>query len=107
MCLYDTLGGTPLEGFCADVTWGPDRALRKKKGFRFKAGVDGITNITLNAGAAGKSKIQVKGTNVALPTLPLSQDPEVVVQISNDGGECWESRFATAKKNDAKKFTAK
>ena len=42
------------------------------------------------------SKILVKwfkGKDLALPRLPRSQNPEVVVRLSNSAGECWESRF--------------
>ena len=44
---------------------------------------------------------------VALPPLPLTQQPEVVLELSNSLGQCWQSRFATARKNDESKFEAK
>ena len=34
-------------------------------------------------------------------------NPEVVLELSNSAGRCWQSHFATAHHNDASKFTAK
>jgi PKD repeat protein len=108
VCLFDSVANELAPAFCVVVPAGADWK-EKKKGFLFKSktGVEGITKIELKAGEAGKAKIKVKGKHMALPELPLSHDPNVVVQISNEAGVCWESRFATEKKNDAKKFKAK
>jgi hypothetical protein len=54
---------------------------------------DGLTRIALTPGAAGKSRIVVKGGGPSLPLrpLPLGGAPRVQVQASN--GNCWEATF--------------
>ena len=69
--------------------------------------MEGIRSIRLKAGAAGKVQLMVKGKAVSLPALPLAAEPEVTLQLSNSAGQCWQSRFAAAKKNDEKRYTAK
>jgi hypothetical protein len=107
VCLYDAVSGTPVD-LCIDVPPGADWK-DQKNGFSFKSktGVEGITSIQLEAGEAGKVEVAVKGKGVALPLLPLTQQPEVVLELSNSVGQCWQSRFVTARKNDESKFTAK
>ena len=60
---------------------------------------DGVKQLRLRAGAAGKAAIalQAKGPNLGLaPTgvLPLAQDPRVIVQLTNDAGQCWSADYA-------------
>jgi hypothetical protein len=38
--------------------------------------------------------------------LPLPQDPDVLVQVSN-GSACWEAAFGVSSKNDPAGFKAK
>ena len=69
----------------------------------------GIAKLDLRAGGDGSARISVKGKglNLALPGLPLVQDPEVVVQLVNALGVCWEARFpAPALANDGIRFKA-
>ncbi len=62
----------------------------------------------MKAGVEGKSRIKAKAKGVALPTLPFDAASEVVAQLLNSQGECWESVLPPpAKKNDAKKYQAK
>ncbi len=81
-----------------------------KKGFRFTdrtAGGDGVRQVVLQAGAAGRSKMQVRaqGDGLAPPALPLAQGPQLTVQLKNDVGQCWEATYAApAKRNDAERF---
>jgi hypothetical protein len=85
----------------------------EKTGLKFgsKLGIpDGITSLTLKAGAAGKAKLAVagKGRNVDLPSLPLT--PPVTVQfLVNDGRlrQCWESVYGSPSRNDGTNFDAK
>jgi hypothetical protein len=103
VCVYDSVAG-----LCSDVLPGADWR-EEANGFRFKspAGVEGITAIQLEAGEAGRAELRVMGRGMALPELPLTQQPEVVLELSNSAGQCWQSHFATAHHNDASKFTAK
>jgi hypothetical protein len=63
--------------------------------------------ILLRGGAAGKSKVLVKGQGAALgdPTLPLAPSTTgILVQLTNQGnGKCWESEFplSSIKADDA------
>ena len=78
--------GVPAGGTCdGKPCW---RAT--KTGFRYRdpnAASDGIRQIVLKAGAAGRSKIQVRGqgTKLVLPTLPFAQASKVTVQLRNGG----------------------
>ena len=106
VCLYDEVSGTPV-GRCVDVPPGAGWKA-EENGFRFesKAGVQGIDSIRLEAGAAGQAEVAVRGKGVALAELPLAQQPEVVLELSNSVGQCWQSRFATSRRNDESKFMA-
>lgn len=111
VCIYDGAGDEQNEPFCSTVP--PGNGWNEKNGwkvtnkgykFRSKAGVDGIEKIMLKEGSEGKAKIMIKGVDAEV-SLPLSKD--VVIQISNSHGQCWDSRFSTFKKNDEDKFKAK
>jgi hypothetical protein len=68
---------------------------------------DGLSQLQLIAGAAGKAKIVAagKGANLAMPALPLKQSPTLVVQLQNSDGACWEADYsAPAKRNDGAQF---
>ncbi len=68
---------------------------------------DGVTTVTLKAGAADKSSIalKAKGSLLDVSATPLDQSPAVTVQLSIGGGECFESVFAApATRNDAVQF---
>jgi hypothetical protein len=83
-------------------------------GYRYKgkpdAAPDGITNLTLRAGAYGKSqvKLKAKGPNLSLPTTPLTL-PVTVQLVAVDGStaECWQTVFANANKNEDGRLKAK
>ena len=66
--------------------------------------IAGSPTLIYQAGAAGKANLKVKGkgTNLAMPTMPLAQDTTVTVQLLGPtGGICWDANFsAPAKKND-------
>lgn len=117
LCIYGQVAGTaqlalqarvPAGGTCGTLPcW-----TGSTTGFTYSdpnAAADGVKKITLKSGAAGKARIVVKGGGDALdtPPLPLSQDPQVVVQLKNTvhNGRCWESRFSGPPKlNDATQF---
>lgn len=87
-----------------------------KVGFKFKdpdTSNAGLKTITLKGKESGKSKIVVVGKGEALPyesaapLLPLAQDPEVIVQLANSDGFCWQSEYSTHITNDDELFKAK
>jgi hypothetical protein len=114
LCIYDETGGTPVLKSASLI---PPSSAWAATGHGFKysdssAAVAGIKTVLLKSGDAGKTKIIVKGQGDALdmPALPLSQDPQVVVQLKNtfESGHCWEARFSgPAKKNDMSVFKDK
>lgn len=81
------------------------------KGYKYKdtAGTSsGIQKVTLKGGAAGKTKVLVKGKGAALPDLTLMATLPITVQLINgDNGTCWESTFSTALKNTTSQVKAK
>jgi len=109
LCVYDSTPAlvlslsAPAGGSCAGkACWASTKA-----GFKYTnkdATPDGLSQLQLTAGAAGKAKIVAKGKgpNLAMPAFPLLQDPTVVVQVQNSDGGCWEADYsAPAKKNDS------
>ncbi|MCC6764317.1 MAG: cellulase family glycosylhydrolase [Deltaproteobacteria bacterium] len=99
--------GVPVGGTCdGKPCW---RAT--STGFRYRdpgAASDGIRQIVLKAGAAGRSNIQVRGQGsaLALPPLPFAQASKVTVQLRNDSSpSCWEATYsAPARRNEADQF---
>lgn len=104
LCVYDRSGLTTTQvlraqafasGLCGSVPcW---RAIANV-GWKFtsKDGIpDGLTQLLLKSGGAGKGKIQVKGkgTQLTLPNLPLQQNPSVVAQLRTSSGKCWGATF--------------
>jgi hypothetical protein len=82
------------------------------KGFKFKdltGAPDGGQKAILKSGAAGKAKalVKAKGSNLPdtlAPPLPL---PVTAQLVNNENGTCFEATYATAIKNDQKKFMAR
>jgi hypothetical protein len=114
-CLYDSTprlvmsARAPAGGLCGNgPCWKP-----MTLGFRYSKKAqtpDGLYQIILKPGMDGKPKITVKGrgVNLALPPLPLTQDPTVVVQLKNNAGVCWEADYsAPAIRNTSTQFKAK
>jgi cysteine-rich repeat protein len=105
LCIYAngalvSRAAIPASGTCAGKPCWKENA----KGFQYKdkdATPEGVTQLKLKEGVAGKSQIQVKlkGANVDTPDLPLALP--VRVQIKNSEGVCWETTHsAPASKND-------
>jgi hypothetical protein len=118
LCLYDEIAGTPTLVQQAQIPFGglcSGKPCWKESGtgfkYKSKTNADGIQSVGLKAGVAGKPTITVKGkgTNVAVPALPLSQNPTVTVQLLGGAGNvCWDSSFgAPAGKNLATTFVDK
>lgn len=81
-------------------------------GFQFKGDVEGIAQIKLKAGEAGKASVAVKAKsklgNFLSPTLPLSTN--VVSQLVIDDGVapiCFQSTFTAPTKNDVASYGSK
>jgi hypothetical protein len=112
VCAYDETAGTTSlvmnAAAPAGSNWVPTSA-----GFKFASHTltpNGLKQIILQQGVAGKAKITVsgKGANLGLPTLPLKQDPGIVVQLQNSAGVCWEADYSTpAKPNNSASFKDK
>ncbi|MCC6849610.1 MAG: cellulase family glycosylhydrolase [Deltaproteobacteria bacterium] len=116
VCAWDETGGAPRLVLSAGVAAGGIcdgkpcwRAT--DAGFRYKdrnASVEGVRQLVVKAGAAGRARIQLRaqGARLALPALPFAQDPRLVVQLRRaDTGACWESRYgAPAVRNDGARF---
>jgi len=92
---------------------------KKSKGFDYKdqdAADSGVKKLALKTGAVGKGKLQVDAGNKekknqsSLPTgtaPALNGATSALLQISVDGGACFEAPFATIKKADGVQFKAK
>jgi endoglycosylceramidase len=115
LCAYDETAGVPRlalsTGIAAGGTCDGHPCWRANRtGFRYKdpgASAEGVRQVILKAGAAGKSKIQVRGQGLALalPVLPLGQDPTVTVQLRSSAGQCWEAAYSTpARRNRVDQF---
>jgi cysteine-rich repeat protein len=71
---------------------------------------DGVTQASLQPGVASKAQVQVKarGLLLALPTLPFTQSPAVVVQLRSSTGVCWEQSYTVpAAQNSTAQFKDK
>lgn len=111
LCAYDAVGPrldavAQAAGMCGrKPCW---KASKRGYRFRDKAGnPDGIVQLQLTAGAAGKATITLaaRGANLVPPPLPLAL-PVTVQLVRNDGGPCWETTFAAARKNVPGRFEA-
>src|SRR5262249_36499414 len=83
----------------------------KAKGYRYvdrDLTPDGLQQIQLKEGIAGKAQIVVKGrgTNIGVPSLAVMNLP-VNVQIVNSGGACWEATYSATFQNTTTNFKAK
>src|SRR5262249_37810335 len=113
-CIYDCAVGPqplllaqiPAGGICGTKPcW---KAI--KGGFKYNDKLltpDGIQQLLLKSGLAGKSKIIVKGKgdHLPMPTLPLTTT--VTVQLKNEDGVCGEAKYSTPIKNLPEQFRAK
>lgn len=115
LCVYDHSAGipqliwsalVPANGQCgARPCWQRARSGRLRYRDRDRAR-DGVAVVSLRPGASGRGALGVKAIPPILPSLPLGQDPAVVVQLRNALGSCWESSFGPpAKQNDGGHFT--
>jgi len=106
-CTYT--GGKLVRG--SDIPSGTGWAAAGTTGFGFKGDVEGVAQVKVKAGEAGKASVSVKAKskagNFSSPTLPLAGP--TVMQLVIDNGmtkTCFQSTAGTPKKNDAASFSA-
>ena len=113
LCLYAGTASTVVME--ADVPGGSMCAgspcwVASSSGYRYKdRGLtsDGIENLLLRSGSAGKAKVIMKGKGPNLPLPPLGLALPVTAQLKNSSNQCWEADYPSAINNDAKQFKAK
>jgi len=119
LCVYDTTASAPTLVASVDITPGPRWAEDVSKGWVYadRAGMsDGVLEVLLKTGDAGKTKALLKSGGVKLP-IPLpatdsryfNQAPSVIAQLVNSEGVCLTSKFTLVDtlRNDATQFKAK
>jgi cysteine-rich repeat protein len=112
LCIYDDTRGLVMSAFapadqsCAGTVCSSAAA----SGLKYKdkaATPDGLTALSLKIGAAGKSKITLKGKGPALPMPALPMGSTVTVQLRNGAGSCWEAVYGAPQRNDSTRYQAK
>jgi hypothetical protein len=112
LCVYEPTGpgtyGLALQG--SPAVSGAGMWTGSATGWKFKSTTgapDGITGVTLKAGAALKGKVQVtaKGNPPFPAGLPLT--PSVVAQFKTSAGKCFGATFSTPTVNTATEFKGK
>jgi hypothetical protein len=116
LCVYEELAGSPLlvmsalapaAGVCAS---GKECWSSSTMGFRYRdrnLSPDGLLKLVVKSGAAAESRVIAigRGPDLRVPGMPLSQDPDVVVQLVNGEGTCWEAAYAApASRNTSDQF---
>jgi len=77
-------------------------------GYRDKAGgADGITKVTLYAGAGTTAKIVLTAAGTALDVPPLPVATPITVQLLESGGGCWGARYSAPARNDGQQLKAR
>jgi hypothetical protein len=113
LCLYDAAGELLSAKALAGGTCGTRPCWKPsgQTGFTYtnKGGTpNGLTKVLLKAGVAGRGKLQVKGggTNLPLPTLPLTTLVRAQLRQSSSS-TCWEATYSTPSMNSPTEFKAK
>ena len=78
-------------------------------GYGYKDGAltpDGLSKVTLKAGAMGRAQVAVKGKGANLPDGVLPLTTPVTIQLQATTGECWGATFGTAAVSDTGQFKA-
>ena len=110
VCVYDQsgrlLGGAVPHG--ADRPAGTSWQVAPKQTLIWRdpaAGGAGIEELRIRMAPAASIQAKGRGGALAMPTLPASL-PLRAQLLNLDGGACWESTFATARRNDAGRVVA-
>jgi hypothetical protein len=126
LCVYDESGSeprlviqarAPAAGTCPGARhgrpcWREMGRRGRRSGYLYRDAErtpDGIDTMILRAGAAGRAMIVVKGrgSNLAMPTLPL--DAPLRVQLQMENGQCWEATYSATgvRRNSPRSFMAR
>jgi endoglycosylceramidase len=115
LCVYDETAAVPglvlSTGIAAGGTCDGKPCWRATRtGFRYRdpgAAAEGVRQVVLKAGAAGRSTVQARGKGgaLALPGLPFAQSPKLTVQLRSSTGPCWEAAYSSpARRNRVGQF---
>jgi len=115
LCIYDETQDTPSRqaslavppgGACANgACW-----KSTKSGLKYgdpEARAAGVRTLRVKFGPPLKTKVKVvaRGSNAPAIALPFDQDNEVIVQLINSEGTCWETKYqAPARHNTDARF---
>jgi hypothetical protein len=110
LCLYDTVAGVPQRRLLQTIPPG-SRWKAFSRGYRYRdstLSAGGLQSIVLTQGESGKASVHVrgKGQPLDLPGLPLSKQPNVIIQLMNEN-TCWSSTFSMPVENSLARFKAK
>ncbi len=97
LCIYREAGGASTPVATMNIPAGR-RWSGTSQRFRYRdrdAQSDGIRQLRLRTNAAGRGSIALHGSGPRLPVdaLTSTADTPLRLQLTNDMGECWESRF--------------
>ncbi len=115
LCIWDYLAATPIYKAGLAMEPGPLWRSRKDRGFNYRdrsGSPDGVFRVKLSAPASQPAKLRVMARGELLPIpVPVEsdrffdQDPNVLVQLVNSIGNCWDATFGPpAKTNTAENF---
>ena len=121
LCVFDTTGTPSLlleaaapfgETCVGKPCWKRLGSATSPKGWKYgdKDGTpDGITELLVNSGAAGKSKLLVKGKGANLPigTSTSVLPNAITTQVQSTNGTCWSAACSTIIRNAGGQFECK
>ena len=111
LCVYDESAGASSVIYSLHVPAGAawDESSSGYDYADFSGAAGGLHGLSFRASPIdGHSRIRVslKGSELALPDLPLGQDDRVVVQLVGENA-CWGASFSTSTSNLAERFRAR
>ena len=114
LCLFDESGATARIAAAAVTRSGqcgrkPCWKTAKPAGFTYQDAEhlpNGLAALTLRPGADGKARVVVTGKGPELGLSPLPIGLPLRVQLRAVGGQCWEARYPSAKRNTASELRA-
>src|SRR5262249_951747 len=112
-CVYDTSAGSrlrvtiPIEGLCSGSKCWKETGTALK--YASKVAPTGLQSVKLQAGAAGKAKISLKGkgSSLGLPASVALTAPVRIQLQRREGSRCWEAAYSAPTTDVATEFHAK